>query len=353
MENSEMVRESLQEFTSDELFYREYYYAKNAGDPAVLADFLNRHSAAEVKARKLLCPELSGKITEVIDEKNYYKMDRQHNIRIEKHNRYAPLFVHAHEYYELFYVLSGSCRHYINGGETTLHKGTLCFISPHVRHQLGVFDDNSIILNILIQRTTFDDIFFNTIRSKNILSQFFMSSLTDTSHISHLLFQLDDAELEDLLLNMILEESVEDKYTNQILNSIMNFFFVKLMRKYEKTAQVYYIGAKPTQAQSDLLAYIYDNYKTVTLEELADHFHYTPEHCSRLLHQITGQTFVSFLRSIRLRRAEGLLLSTSASIEEISALVGYENPGTLISLFKKTYGVSPGQYRKQNAGYKI
>lgn len=345
MENYDLIADSLTDYNSDELFYREYYYAKNSDDPQAMHHFLSRHSEEEVKARKLICPELSGFSQHVLDEQ-YFKMDAAHNIRIEKHNRYSPVYLHAHEYFEAFYVLTGTCLHTINDSSSRLSKGTLCFITPNVNHQVGVFDD-SIVLNIMIQRSTFDDIFFNMIRSQNILAQFFLSSLNAHSGISHLTFLLNDTELEELILSMVLEEMVEDEYTNRILNSLMGVFFTKLLRKYEKTAAIQKTDSNISDQGLKMMTYINDNYKTVTLESLARHFNYSVEHCSRLIRQATGQTFTAFLRNIRLRRAETLLLNTSASIDEISYMVGYENASTLISLFKKKYGTAPGQYRKK------
>ncbi len=347
MENYRMIMKTLEEYNSAELFYREYYYAKHSANPKALESFLSKHSKEEIRAKNLICPELSGYGYETIGERTLYKLDSAHNIRIEKHNRYSPIYLHEHEYFELFYVLTGSCTHFINQEESVLPKGSLCFISPYFKHKIGVFDD-SIILNIFIQRSTFDDIFFNMIRSQNILSQFFLSSLTATSNISHLQFLIDDEELEQLLLSMILEEVVEDEYTNRILNSLMGVFFTKLIRKYGRTALIKKTNQNIPENGQDMLAYINDQYKTITLEKLAEHFNYSVEHCSRLIRQVTGQTFTSFLRNIRLRRAETLLLTTSSSIDEISYLVGYENSSTLISLFKKKFGMTPGQYRKRN-----
>lgn len=346
MENYEMIMKTLQEYNFDELFYREYYYAKYSDNPDALPAFLARHSAEEIKARELICPELSGFGHTRINESTHYKMDASHNIRIEKHNRYSPVYLHEHEYFECFYVLTGFCNHFINEEESRLAKGTLCFISPNVKHKIGVFDD-SIVLNILIQKSTFDDIFFNMIRSQNILSQFFISSLMAKSGISYLIFQLDDSELEQLLLSMMLEEIVEDEYTNRILNSLMGVFFTKLVRKYEKTAIVGRSDSNITEQGLDMLAYINHNYKNISLGSLAEHFNYSPEHCSRIIRQQTGRTFTSLLRHIRLRRAESLLLTTSLSIDDISYMVGYENPSTLISLFKKDYGISPGKFRQK------
>lgn len=372
MENYNMILETLKEYTTDELFYKEYYYARTSSNPNDMAAFLSRHTLAEINSRYLICPELYGKTLETIEnvyldeqttnshdtfaviysgQPNFGVMDSKHNVRIQKHNRYSPFFLHSHEYFEAFYVLTGSCTHFISDNQERLQKGTLCFISPGIKHKIEVLDD-SIILNIMIQKSTFHDIFFNIIRSQTILSHFFLDSLTEKNNISHLTFLVDDRELEEVLLSMYLEEMVEDSYTNKLLSLQLSLFFMKLVRKYERIASLHLLNDSSSSDRFDMLSYINDHYKTVTLNSLAEYFHYTPEHCSRLIRHTTGQTFLSLLKSIRLSRAETLLLNTGLSVEEISHLIGYENSCTLISLFKKKNHVTPGEFRK-NANRQI
>ena len=95
-----------------------------------------------------------------------------------------------------------------------------------------------------------------------------------------------------------------------------------------------------------MLRYINDNYRTVSLGEVADKFGYSIEHCSRLIKAVAGQTFTGLLRDIRMRRAELLLVTTPSSIEDISATVGYENPTTFIKVFKQLHKMTPGNYRR-------
>lgn len=366
MENYNMILKNLQEYNFEELFYREYYNSRISENPEDMESFLSRHTTDEIERHHLICPELYGKTLHSIenvylDEQNYdtadtfeniYQgrlnfgvMESSHNVRVTKHNRYSPVFLHSHEYFEAFYVLTGSCTHYVNDSTNVLKKGTLCFISPDVKHKIGVFDD-SIIINLMIQKSTFDDIFFNIIRSQTILSQFFLNSLTKRNSVSHLVFFVDDKELEEILLSMLLEEMVEDSYTNRLLHLQASLFFMKLVRRYGRTAKLYTGSTPDSLKQFDLLSYINDNYKTITLNKLAEHFHYTPEHCSRLIKQTTGHTFLALLKNIRLRHAETLLINTNLGIEEIAFMIGYENSSTLISLFKKEYHMTPGQFRK-------
>jgi AraC-like DNA-binding protein len=66
----------------------------------------------------------------------------------------------------------------------------------------------------------------------------------------------------------------------------------------------------------------------------------------RSFKKIFGVPIYEYHRNIRLRYAATMLLDTNKSIFEIAIDTGYSNSGNFCNAFKKRYGVSPGQYRK-------
>ena len=56
--------------------------------------------------------------------------------------------------------------------------------------------------------------------------------------------------------------------------------------------------------------------------------------------------FVDFLVQLRMKRAEESLAETEFSIQEIAEKIGYANAITFGRVFKRTAGVTPGDYRK-------
>lgn len=57
-------------------------------------------------------------------------------------------------------------------------------------------------------------------------------------------------------------------------------------------------------------------------------------------------TFTDYLSSVRIDAAKELLKSTNLTVTEIAGKVGYEDLNYFIRTFKKTVGMSPGQYRQ-------
>ena len=62
----------------------------------------------------------------------------------------------------------------------------------------------------------------------------------------------------------------------------------------------------------------------------------------------TGVTPVEYINSYRLQTASQLLFDSKLSISRISELCGYENLYYFSNTFKKKFGLSPTQYRKNN-----
>ena len=48
-----------------------------------------------------------------------------------------------------------------------------------------------------------------------------------------------------------------------------------------------------------------------------------------------------------MQEAQKLLLETELTVGEIAAKIGYENPNKFTSAFKKTYGVTPTEFKKR------
>lgn len=85
----------------------------------------------------------------------------------------------------------------------------------------------------------------------------------------------------------------------------------------------------------------------VSLEIYADRFGISPTKLSRAFKQVKGVNFIDYVTSLRIERCKELLLISNMKINEIAALLRYQ-PSYLIRLFKKSTGMTPGQYREKH-----
>jgi len=64
---------------------------------------------------------------------------------------------------------------------------------------------------------------------------------------------------------------------------------------------------------------------------------------SRVFERQTGLTFKKWQQRSRLLRA-GELLRQGVPVTEVALMVGYESVSAFISIFRKEYGVTPGNF---------
>ena len=94
-----------------------------------------------------------------------------------------------------------------------------------------------------------------------------------------------------------------------------------------------------------MLNYIQTNYQEVTLEDMAAQFHLSEPYISKYIKDKSGKTFGEHVARIRMKRAKTLLKNGNMTVENISYAVGYQNVEHFNRTFKKTFEMTPLQYR--------
>lgn len=97
----------------------------------------------------------------------------------------------------------------------------------------------------------------------------------------------------------------------------------------------------------EVMRYIEKNYADdeLSLNSVASHVNFSPNHLSMIFSQQTGGTFSKYLTDFRMNKAKELLRCTGKRSSVISMEVGYKDPHYFSYLFKKTQGMTPTQYR--------
>ena len=92
--------------------------------------------------------------TSRLSEDNF--IDPQRDIEVEKLLRYIEIPAHKHGFIEVVHVLSGQCRHTVDGQVYMQGPGCLTFLNPHVTHELRA-EPNCLCLTTKIRGDTFLD----------------------------------------------------------------------------------------------------------------------------------------------------------------------------------------------------
>ncbi|SHG65084.1 AraC family transcriptional regulator [Massilia sp. CF038] len=84
-----------------------------------------------------------------------------------------------------------------------------------------------------------------------------------------------------------------------------------------------------------------------TLDSMAEASHMSRATFARLFQQVAGTTPAAMLMETRMAHAAHALASSGRAVADIGETVGYQSEAAFNRVFKKRYGMGPGQYRRQ------
>ena len=113
------------------------------------------------------------------------------------------------------------------------------------------------------------------------------------------------------------------------------------------TMQPLYSIALRDQRILDMVNYMYNHYRTVTLHDLAAEFHYNESYLSRMFQEQAGRSFSETVKDFKLRKAAELLKTRKWKLDHICEEIGYKDTRQFIRSFKEMYGITPDKFRKR------
>ena len=271
------------------------------------------------------------------------------DLDVNVHPRYLPPKTHAHEFYEIQYVYSGSFQQTIMDNEIFLQKGDLCFIAPHTDHKVWVNSHDTILINILVRSSTFRSTFMNLMGQDDIVSDFFTKNTYQSGSSPYILCRTESEEiLQKIIMEMLDECARPKKYSIRYLNALLELFIIQLLRLHEFH---FTIGKSTDNVENEsilaIMRYIQSNFRTVTLPDAAKFFNYSEAHLSRLIKKFTGKNFTGIIQTIKIQYSARLLAEGKMSIAEIIDEVGYTDSSHFYRVFKRYYNMTPARYQQE------
>lgn len=96
----------------------------------------------------------------------------------------------------------------------------------------------------------------------------------------------------------------------------------------------------------EAVAYIEENYhRPLNMAMVSNHVSLNYSYFSEAFKTYVGESFVTYLKKVRIRKAKELMGRGSLKLSEISVAVGFENTRQFSRVFKELEGVSPFEYR--------
>ncbi|MGN0242514.1 MAG: AraC family transcriptional regulator [Lachnospiraceae bacterium] len=271
-------------------------------------------------------------------------------IEIRPHTRFVHFPEHRHNFVEMVYMYSGTTTHVINGKDkVVLQEGDILLLNQHATQEILPASENDIAVNFIILPEFFNQA-IHMLENNNFLYDFLVSTLsTDSNTPGYLHFQTKDALPVHHLLENMIWTLLHDQSSKNTMNQItMGLLFMNLLN-YTDCIRKYDENQYEQQLVFAALNYIDTHYKDGTLEDFADSIHLKTYTISRLLKKQTERNFKELLIERKLQQAAYLLTNTTLPTESILHSVGYENSSFFYRQFKKRYGKTPREYRRQDS----
>jgi AraC-like DNA-binding protein len=263
---------------------------------------------------------------------------------------------HAHEYFQVCYVLKGSCRHELNGKDSILIKGDLFSVPPQFEHRIEVIQGQEIKLVLIDFMPHLLDSSLITLRSMETFADFIFNQPFVTLN-NMLLPKLNltvqgQREAESLISGMLREVAEQhDGFALMIKADLMRLLVIA-GREYAR-----FVEQRPEEQLlknnrkyfEAALAYIEQHYhREIKLSEAASVAAMSVTYFSTMFKWMMGRSFVEHLNDLRVNAAMQQLQQTQSTIEEIAYRTGFNHLTHFHRIFKKISGTTPAQFRKNS-----
>lgn len=248
----------------------------------------------------------------------------------------SGVFEIAYFEYHLLMVLSNSVRVRVENNNYYLHeKDVLLFVpGDHATYFCG---EQCLMIDIEI------DVLFLEQRIPVHEGNFICNSSIDAQHdyqsIKKIMAQMALADLEKSELSILYYESL----------ATMLIYHLRAGHFEKNLVPVPDLNEKNVDRMNEILMYIRKNYQgEMSLHQMAEDLHLSDSYLSRFIKKAFHENFVDYLKKFRLERSLHGILYTQMSITDIAMSCGFSNTSSYIHDFRKYYGQTPGNYRKQH-----
>lgn len=252
---------------------------------------------------------------------------------------------HWHEELEIGYIEKGTSVIRTLAQEYTVHQGDGFFINTNVvdTKQNGNPGKTTIEVNHIFHPILIGGHFGSLITSK------YLNPILHNQNITVHIIRRGTKETDSILNNLVLLKDINIKENQEIaIRNLLSETWLLLLSELKKNYVTPQIldTEKQNQIQT-MLSYIHKNYsEKITLTEIATSASISTRKANRIFQEIIRQTPFEYLMYYRLNQARKLLEKSDYSITDISYCCGFSDSTYMGKQFRKVYGKTPMEYRR-------
>ena len=199
---------------------------------------------------------------------------------------------------------------------------------------------DALLINLCLKPQFFEKTLKPFCEDHSLLSDFFQNRVSVRQN--YLFFPLCHRSKAQSLLSSIIQEYANSGFhQTYALEADFLLFFDYLTELDEYS----YYGTD--QKAFRIIQYIRENCLTSSYQEIARHFGYQEDALSSYIKLQTGKSALSIIQEVRLEKAVHLLSDARINLYQIGEMCGFSSSDEFFQLFRKNYGFTPEEYRKQ------
>ena len=258
------------------------------------------------------------------------------NYRLSQHPKMPTYRPKGRVDYQIIYIASGIAHFHFDNleNETIVHAGNIVLFRPKEFQKYEYYGKD---------KTEVFWVHFTGNNVKNILRKY---SFPDDKRI----FQVGTSmEYERIFKQMISELQRTQPNYQEMLVLLLQELLITFNR--EITKEHVLKNEFLDKQMETAINYFNANYNLeINIEEYAASKGMSVSWFIRNFKKYTGKPPAQYISSLRMTNAQALLETTTYSVNEISRIVGYNNPLYFSRLFHKQKGCSPSEYRNRIKG---
>lgn len=268
--------------------------------------------------------------------------DKRFEVFHYRDNKMDNVSIHHHDFFEVYFFLSGRVSFKVEGKSYHLEPGDLLLINPQELHQPDIGQDTLYERIVLwIDRTYLAGL---SSAAGTDLTTCFDNDVPGHTNL------LRPSKLRRAALSQLLDRLTREYYSDELgsfayAQGLLTQFMVEVNRLVQSS--VYTEKREEPDLVSQVLSYIGNHYhENITLESLASEFFVSKYHLSHEFSHRVGTSIYRYVIFRRLLQARELITAGHAP-GEVYQNCGFGDYANFYRAFKGEYGISPREFAAQ------
>lgn len=256
--------------------------------------------------------------------------------------------IHYHECYEVVFYISANVEAYLDEQHYTLNFHDILLIPPLKMHKLIYSECQNYIRYVFYFTQEHIEKAFSPLSLKKALAFFRNPGCNKLS-----LSAPEYLRMNGIFRNMYEHKLSASHKNRDLLSTYASVILQELYLSFESQSPQKQEPAELTPVEQ-ILKYINENYsKSITLEDLEEHFYLNKSYICRIFRKTMGISVINYLHYKRVLAAQQLLLNTELPIIDIALECGFNNVQHFYRIFKKITQLTPNEYKKHQLSTRL